>query len=448
MHDKSSIFRFADVEVREREFCLVKSGELIPVEPKAFRVLLILLRNPQKLITKDELLQAVWGNTAVTENSLARSIGLLRRLLGDETRDPRYIETIATVGYRFLCRVDVSEDASGKQDRTSEQAAQGDLPGSAHIPTRERTDVRTDRRRRFIVRSSAAIAAIAGLFLLSLTIWNMPPRLPVVSDIVRLTSDHNSKIPINGVVTDELHLYFMEEQMAGAGSSIAQVSVSGGETTWIPTSLKNALAILDISPDKSKLLLVAGVGGNDDSDEFWIQPLPAGTPATCGKPEGFHCGVDARWVSLHLLLSEQNRNRERRRKQSQDACGSPRFGGVAPLFAGWPADSIFSFAEFAKFQFAMGNESRRHKSSPAVAELEGVARPVLRTVVSGRRLLLLPYRVVLPGWRRALAGHLGDAGTPFPVQPHHYAHPSDDRTTAFRRSHAQQRRKEGFRRRR
>jgi len=168
MHYKSSIFRFADVEVREREFCLVKSGELIPVEPKAFRVLLILLRNPQKLITKDELLQAVWGNTAVTENSLARSIGLLRRLLGDETRDPRYIETIATVGYRFLCRVDVSEDASGKQERTSEQAAQGDLPGSAHIPTRERTDVRTDRRRRFIVRSSAAIAAIAGLFLLSL----------------------------------------------------------------------------------------------------------------------------------------------------------------------------------------------------------------------------------------------------------------------------------------
>jgi len=305
MHDKSSIFRFADVEVREREFCLVKSGELIPVEPKAFRVLLILLRNPQKLITKDELLQAVWGNTAVTENSLARSIGLLRRLLGDETRDPRYIETIATVGYRFLCRVDVSEDASGKQERTSEQAAQGDLPGSAHIPTRERTDVRTDRRRRFIVRSSAAIAAIAGLFLLSLTIWNMPPRLPVVSDIVRLTNDHNSKIPINGVVTDGLHLYFMEEQMAGAGSSIAQVSVSGGETTWIPTSLKNALAILDISPDKSKLLLVAGVGGNDDSDEFWIQPLPAGTPRRVANLKA----STVEWTpdGSHFIYSYQNK---------------------------------------------------------------------------------------------------------------------------------------------
>ena len=78
---KFFIFRFADVEVREREFSLIKAGEAHPVEPKAFRVLLILLRNPQKLITKEELLNAVWGDTAVSENSLTRSIALLRRLL-------------------------------------------------------------------------------------------------------------------------------------------------------------------------------------------------------------------------------------------------------------------------------------------------------------------------------------------------------------------------------
>jgi DNA-binding winged helix-turn-helix (wHTH) protein len=110
---KSQVFRFADVEVREREFSIVKAGEAVPVEPKAFRVLLILLRNPQKLIPKEELLNAVWGDAAVTENSLTRSIALLRRLLGDETRSPRYIETVATVGYRFICKVEVSWDGSG-----------------------------------------------------------------------------------------------------------------------------------------------------------------------------------------------------------------------------------------------------------------------------------------------------------------------------------------------
>src|ERR1035438_1413731 len=102
MASKSFVFRFADVEVREREFSIVKAGEVLPVEPKAFRVLLILLRNPQKLIPKEELLNAVWGDAAVSENSLARSIALLRRLLGDESRSPRFIETVATVGYRWL----------------------------------------------------------------------------------------------------------------------------------------------------------------------------------------------------------------------------------------------------------------------------------------------------------------------------------------------------------
>src|ERR1035437_4664218 len=71
---KTSVFRFADVEVREREFSIIKAGEVVPVEPKAFRVLLFLLHNPQTLITKEELLDAVWGDTAVSENSLTRSM--------------------------------------------------------------------------------------------------------------------------------------------------------------------------------------------------------------------------------------------------------------------------------------------------------------------------------------------------------------------------------------
>ena len=67
------------------------------IEPKAFRVLIFLLHNPQKLITKDELLNAIWGDTAVTEGSLSRSIWLLRSVLGDDIRRPRYIETVPTV---------------------------------------------------------------------------------------------------------------------------------------------------------------------------------------------------------------------------------------------------------------------------------------------------------------------------------------------------------------
>jgi TolB-like protein len=110
---KYLVFSFADIKVREREFSIVRNGEVLAVEPKAFRVLLFLLRNPHKLITKDELLDAVWGETAVSENSLTRAIALLRKLLGDDTREPRYIATVPTVGYRFLCDVKVADDSIG-----------------------------------------------------------------------------------------------------------------------------------------------------------------------------------------------------------------------------------------------------------------------------------------------------------------------------------------------
>jgi DNA-binding winged helix-turn-helix (wHTH) protein/Tol biopolymer transport system component len=110
---KCFFFNFADVEVREREFLLIKGGERLSVEPKAFRVLLFLLRNPGRLVSKDEIVASVWNDTVVSDNSLTRSIAQLRRVLDDDPREPRYILTVPTLGYRFLCEVDVREDGFG-----------------------------------------------------------------------------------------------------------------------------------------------------------------------------------------------------------------------------------------------------------------------------------------------------------------------------------------------
>src|ERR1700738_3976679 len=121
MGNKSFVFRFSDIEVREREFSLLKAGKVLAVEPKAFRVLLLLLRTPQKVLSKEELLNSVWGDTAVTEGSLTRCTCLLRRLLGDDVNEPRFIETVATVGYRLVCKVEVSESASGDLQATDKE---------------------------------------------------------------------------------------------------------------------------------------------------------------------------------------------------------------------------------------------------------------------------------------------------------------------------------------
>jgi Tol biopolymer transport system component/DNA-binding winged helix-turn-helix (wHTH) protein len=107
---KSLIFQFDDIQVREREFTVTRAGETLSVEPKAFRVLTFLLRNPQRLITKDELLAAVWDDCTVSENALARAIARLRQVLGDSSREPRYIATVHSIGYRFVCDMTATED--------------------------------------------------------------------------------------------------------------------------------------------------------------------------------------------------------------------------------------------------------------------------------------------------------------------------------------------------
>jgi TolB-like protein/DNA-binding winged helix-turn-helix (wHTH) protein len=155
---KCFVFRFADVEVRERDFLLTKAGERIQVEPKAFRVLLFLLRNPGRLIPKDEIMSSVWGDSAVSDNSLTRSIAQLRRVLGDDSREPHYILTVPTVGYRFLCDVSSAEDGFGISAASPRLAANG-------------TGTGTKPHRRLWV-----VAALCACVLVSISILTLGPH--------------------------------------------------------------------------------------------------------------------------------------------------------------------------------------------------------------------------------------------------------------------------------
>jgi Tol biopolymer transport system component/DNA-binding winged helix-turn-helix (wHTH) protein len=110
---KPFVFRFGEFEVREREFLLIGASGTVAVEPKAFRVLLVLLQNHGRLVKKEEILNAVWDDCSVSDNSLTRSIATLRRLLGDDSREPHYIATVQTIGYRFLCPVEVLSGRTG-----------------------------------------------------------------------------------------------------------------------------------------------------------------------------------------------------------------------------------------------------------------------------------------------------------------------------------------------
>lgn len=100
------IYRFGDFELREEDFSLLRNGSRIALEPKTLSVLLHLIRHAGHLVEKSNLLDAVWANTFVEENTLARAIAVLRHELGDSSRDPKFIQTIPTRGYRFIAAVE------------------------------------------------------------------------------------------------------------------------------------------------------------------------------------------------------------------------------------------------------------------------------------------------------------------------------------------------------
>src|SRR5215475_5369841 len=87
--------------------CLWRGETAVALPPKAFDVLHYLVTHPNRLVTKDELLDAVWPATAISDAVLRVAIGALRKALDDPTQTPRYIATVARRGYRFVAAVTV-----------------------------------------------------------------------------------------------------------------------------------------------------------------------------------------------------------------------------------------------------------------------------------------------------------------------------------------------------
>ena len=92
---------FGPFRLDQDHACLWCAAQAIPLPPKVFAVLHYLVTHPDRLVTKDELLDAVWPETAVSD-AVVRVIGALRKILGDTAQTPRFIATVPRRGYRFL----------------------------------------------------------------------------------------------------------------------------------------------------------------------------------------------------------------------------------------------------------------------------------------------------------------------------------------------------------
>jgi adenylate cyclase len=103
-------FRLGEWSVRQAEGVLCSEGRLVRLEPRVMDVLACLAADPRRVVSKEELLAAVWGGAFVEEGALPQAVHSLRKALGDDARQPRYVQTIPKRGYRLLASVEPERD--------------------------------------------------------------------------------------------------------------------------------------------------------------------------------------------------------------------------------------------------------------------------------------------------------------------------------------------------
>jgi TolB-like protein/DNA-binding winged helix-turn-helix (wHTH) protein/Tfp pilus assembly protein PilF len=151
-------YRFGDVEVDVRRHRLLRGGNEVALEPKAYAVLLELLRHAGGVVGRDALLDTVWGHRHVTPAVLNRIVAILRRELRDDADHPHWIRTVHGVGYEFIGTLETTADGP------EPPPAADDVPVPAPAPAAPEPVPRPPARARPVVLALLALAAALAFY--------------------------------------------------------------------------------------------------------------------------------------------------------------------------------------------------------------------------------------------------------------------------------------------
>jgi Tol biopolymer transport system component/DNA-binding winged helix-turn-helix (wHTH) protein len=284
----NELYRFDGFELDPIRRVLSRADEPILLTPKAFDVLAYLVLNPGRIVTKDELLKAIWPDSFVEEGNLAQYISSLRKAMGDKSS---LIATISGRGYQFGAQVFTTQVLTEQAPNGLPDARQGDffvqrvrertrlvyedVPAfrlASHQTTSLNAWTTSSRRRTWqwiaVSALGGALIATAALAVYFGMRLNGAAQLRI-SSYTQITHDGHTKF-IGG--TDGSRIYYTLDQPFG----MEEVSVSGGAVAPILTTLPNPWAG-DVSPDGSTLLLISQVGGMGPADSLWSLRLLGGS---------------------------------------------------------------------------------------------------------------------------------------------------------------------------
>jgi TolB-like protein/DNA-binding winged helix-turn-helix (wHTH) protein/cytochrome c-type biogenesis protein CcmH/NrfG len=230
----SNLYRFRQFVLDPARHTLSRADSPVSLTPKAFDVLLFLAQNPNRLVTKEELLQAVWGDTFVEEGNLTQYISHLRKALGGNSEDTRLMVTIARKGYQFTADVTVGEAADTAKPAAVQvptaQGSQADTQAVLESPADEAAPKTPKHWRNAAVMGASAVLLIA----VGLAAWRhframTPPSsqkiMLAVLPFENLTGDPNKDYLADGLTEETIsQLGRLNPEQLGV---IARTSVMG-----------------------------------------------------------------------------------------------------------------------------------------------------------------------------------------------------------------------------
>jgi DNA-binding winged helix-turn-helix (wHTH) protein len=237
--------RFGTVTFVPAERVLLRDGQPVALTPKAFDLLAFLVANPGRLLTKDELLQAVWPDTIVEESNLAYHVFAIRKALGDTGDADQYIETVPKRGYRFIAPVvqldtsDAIEDAPTPTTSTERTA----VSDAGHVKS-------ADARPAIASRDSPSRWRVWAVGAACLTAGTMGA-----------TAIHESRWHAAAPPVRLSHFQ---------------------ETPWGPLAEGGTFSV---SPDGRTLMMA--IQGADGGARLWVRALEESTPHAIPGSEGF-----------------------------------------------------------------------------------------------------------------------------------------------------------------
>src|ERR1700757_119965 len=257
---------------------LRKSGIRIRIQAQPFRVLTFLLERPGEVVTREEMQHRLWGNDTIVDfdHSLGTDINNLREALGDSADNPRFIETLARRGYRFLAPVAHVEPQSKSLPAISAgNMAVEEAPAPAPAkPSRLESWTRLVSSLagvRLALRGAGVLVLAIGMYLAGWRLGSapsIPTQIRQVTFSGRVSPGDPLFESLPGTATDGARIYF--PQIENGRAMLAQALIADGETTTfdLPDEIA-APSLGDISPDGSKLLLRNHLDTNAEQ-AIWI----------------------------------------------------------------------------------------------------------------------------------------------------------------------------------